>query len=239
MRKAIPALDKAPRGQPYDGTLLIGIDGGGSHTVAVLATTKQAKNGAFDWSIVGRGEAGPCNHNAVGKDRAFAALDQAVETAFANANILRRSADAACLGLAGVDRADDLALVREWTEKAKLARHVEITNDAALLLAAGTPQGWGLAIVAGTGSIAFGQTPDGRIDRAGGWGHILGDEGSAYGIVTGGAASLRPAPPISAVCQRFCWNDFSRNWICKNRAISSPRFTAAAGTGLASRRWLR
>jgi N-acetylmuramic acid 6-phosphate etherase len=207
VRHAIPALAKAPRGQPYDGTLLIGIDGGGSHTVAVVATTTRGSNGTLDWLIVGRGEAGPCNHHAVGKERAFAALDQAVETAFANANIRRRSADATCLGLAGVDRADDLALVREWTEKAKLAGHVEITNDAALLLAAGTPQGWGLAIVAGTGSIAFGRTPDGRIDRAGGWGYILGDEGSAYGIVTGAlrasarAVDQRGAPTV--LLERF------------------------------------
>ena len=190
VRRAIPSIAETQPGKPYDGTLLIGIDGGGSHTVAVVATTTQSTDGTLRWSIAGRGQAGPCNRHAVGKERAFQALDQAVGSAFADANIQRRAADAACMGLAGVDRPDDLALIREWTEQARLASHVEITNDAALLLAAGTPDGWGVALVAGTGSIAFGRTPDGRIDRAGGWGYVLGDEGSAYGIVT---AALRAA----------------------------------------------
>jgi N-acetylmuramic acid 6-phosphate etherase len=207
VRMAVPSMLPGVRGKPYDGTLIIGIDGGGSHTVAVVATTTQAGDGTLRWSIAGRGQAGPCNRHAVGKERAFQALDQAVGSAFADANIQRRAADAACMGLAGVDRPDDLALIREWTDKAQLASYVEITNDAALLLAAGTPNGWGVALVAGTGSIAFGRTPDGRVDRAGGWGYILGDEGSAYGIVT---AALRAAAraadqrgPATALLERF------------------------------------
>jgi N-acetylglucosamine kinase-like BadF-type ATPase len=64
-----------------------------------------------------------------------------------------------------------------------VCQHVVLTTDAALLLATGTPQGWGLALVAGTGSIAYGQTPEGRTARAGGWGYLLGDEGSAYALV--------------------------------------------------------
>jgi N-acetylmuramic acid 6-phosphate etherase len=89
----------------------------------------------------------------------------------------------------------------------QLARHTEISNDAGLLLAAGTPTGWGVALVSGTGSIAFGRSPDGRTDRAGGWGYILGDEGSAYGIVTAAlrasarAADLRGAK--TALLERF------------------------------------
>jgi N-acetylglucosamine kinase-like BadF-type ATPase len=51
-----------------------------------------------------------------------------------------------------------------------------------LLLAAGTPDGWGVAVIAGTGSMAFGRAPDGRTARAGGWGYLLGDEGSGYAL---------------------------------------------------------
>ena len=220
--KALPALDATPEpdararragnlagasGSENDSLLLIGLDGGGSHTVAVVATTSQASDGSAKWSIVGRGQAGPCNRNSVGKERAFQAMDQAVAGAFAAAGIDRRQADAACLGLAGVDRPDDKAIVHEWTQQVQLASHAYITNDAELLLAAGTPEGWGVAIVAGTGSIAFGRAPDGRIDRAGGWGHILGDEGSAYGIVTDALrASARAADqrgPHTVLLERF------------------------------------
>ena len=207
VRQAIPSIAKAESGKPYNGTLLIGIDGGGSHTVAVLATARRTDNGLFESTIVGRGQAGPSNHHAVGKELAFQALDQAVETAFADAGIRRRPVEVACLGLAGVDRPDDIALLREWSDGTRLATQVEITNDANLLLAAGTPEGWGVALVAGTGSIAFGRTPDGRIDRAGGWGYVLGDEGSAYGIVT---AALRAAAraadqrgPQTVLLERF------------------------------------
>jgi N-acetylmuramic acid 6-phosphate etherase len=207
VRKAIPTFSSAPRGKPFDGTLLIGIDGGGSHTVALVATVAKAPDGSLTWTIAGRGSAGPCNRHAVGKERAFQALDQAVADAFADADILKRPADVACLGMAGIDRADDLALVREWGDHVKLAKTVEITNDAALLLAGGTPDGWGVAIVAGTGSIAFGKAPDGRIDRSGGWGYILGDEGSAYGIVTAALrASARAADergPATGLAPRF------------------------------------
>jgi N-acetylglucosamine kinase-like BadF-type ATPase len=40
-----------------------------------------------------------------------------------------------------------------------------------------------VGLIAGTGSIAVGRAPDGRTARAGGWGHLIGDEGSAYGVV--------------------------------------------------------
>src|SRR5262249_6134069 len=49
--------------------------------------------------------------------------------------------------------------------------------------AAGTPEGWGIAVIAGTGSIAVGRARDGRKARAGGWGPLMGDEGSAYDVV--------------------------------------------------------
>jgi N-acetylglucosamine kinase-like BadF-type ATPase len=39
-----------------------------------------------------------------------------------------------------------------------------------------------VALICGTGSLAWGRTPDGRTARAGGWGYLLGDEGSGYDI---------------------------------------------------------
>jgi N-acetylglucosamine kinase-like BadF-type ATPase len=89
----------------------------------------------------------------------------------------------ACLGLAGAGRDDDRRVIEEWAARAGLADRIEVTTDVALLLAAGTPEGWGLALVAGTGSIAHGRTADGRTARAGGWGPLLGDEGSGYWLV--------------------------------------------------------
>jgi N-acetylmuramic acid 6-phosphate etherase len=162
--------------------LVLGFDGGGTRTVALLAARRP--NGG--WTVLGRGEAGPSNRQAVGTPVALAALETAANGAFAAAGKSRRPVRAACLGLAGAGRPADQEVVREWAARIKLAGAVEVIEDAALLLAAGTPDGCGLAIVAGTGSMAFARAADGRTARAGGWGPLLGDEGSAYAIAVAG-----------------------------------------------------
>lgn len=177
----------------------LGIDGGGTRTVALLA------NASGD--IVGRGTAGPSNRQAVGTERALAALDDAVSAAFHAAGLPRGPVTSACLGLAGADRPDDQAVLRAWAERVRLAARVEVTSDAAILLAAGTPHGWGLVLIAGTGSIAFGRTADGRRARAGGWGHLLGDEGSAYSLVLHALQAIAHAAdgrgPATRLTERF------------------------------------
>jgi N-acetylmuramic acid 6-phosphate etherase len=170
------------------GGLLLGIDGGGTHTVALLAAVPAGAAGL--WSVAGRGEAGPSNQKAVGKDSTLRALDEAVTRAFAAAGLPRAPVASACLGLAGSDRPEDRAVIHEWARQVRLAAHVEVTNDAALLLAAGTPAGWGLAVIAGTGSIAYGRHPEGPTARAGGWGYLLGDEGSGYALVLAGLQAV-------------------------------------------------
>ena len=110
-------------------------------------------------------------------------LDTAIRRAFHDAGLTPAPVDAICLGLAGFDRPDDRKILSEWAEQAGWARNVLMVNDGDLVIAAGTPEGWGIGIIAGTGSIAVGRTKDGRTARAGGWGHLIGDEGSAYRIV--------------------------------------------------------
>ncbi len=170
----------APGAPPRRDGLVLGIDGGGTSTVALLAARDPAAPGG--WSPLGRGEAGPSNVQAVGTGPATEALGAAVASAFAAAGLPRQPVDAACFGLAGAGRTGDQGLIRSWGEQHRVADFLEVTTDAALLLAAGTPDGWGLAVVAGTGSIAYGRTSDGREARAGGWGYLFGDEGSGYRI---------------------------------------------------------
>lgn len=162
--------------------LVLGIDGGGTRTVALLA----ARRGRDDWQVLGRGESGPSNRQTVGTVAALAALDAAIREAFTAAKKPRHAVRAACLGLAGAGRQKDQDIVRDWASRVHLASSVEVVEDAALLLAAGTPNGWGVAVVAGTGSMAFARGPDGRTSRAGGWGPLLGDEGSGYAIALAG-----------------------------------------------------
>lgn len=168
---------------PDSPSLVIGIDGGATHTIAVLA---DARTGAE----LGRGQGASSNFQAVGVEAALRELNFAVAGAFRAAGVARAPVAAAALGLAGVDRSEGLDVIRGWVGLVQLADKHTIANDATLLFAAGTPEGWGLAIVAGTGSIALVMDRDGNDARAGGWGYLLGDEGSAFRV---GLLALRAA----------------------------------------------
>jgi N-acetylglucosamine kinase-like BadF-type ATPase len=155
--------------------MLLGVDGGGTSTEAWLARP--------GGEVLGRGASGPSNAKAVGMDAARQALDAAIRAAFDDAGLEPAPVDAACLGLAGFDRPEDRAILSGWADEARVAHRLVLVNDGDLVVAAGTPEGWGVGVIAGTGSIAVGRTPDGRTARAGGWGHLIGDEGSAYLLV--------------------------------------------------------
>ena len=154
---------------------LLGVDGGGTSTAAWLAEP--------GGRVLGRGKSGPSNAKAVGLNTARLALGEAIRAAFADARLKPAPVDVACLGLAGFDRPDDRRTLACWAEEARWADQLLTANDGDLVIAAGTPEGWGIGVIAGTGSIAVGRTPDGRTARAGGWGHLIGDEGSAYAVV--------------------------------------------------------
>lgn len=168
-----PKVTAAPVERPQRPDLVIGIDGGGTNTICLLAKADTGE-------VIGRGTAGPSNIQSVGVDNGLKALGEAVDRAFQAASLPRATVGGATLGLAGVDRQEGLDVIHGWTARVGLADKTSVANDATLLLAAGTPDGWGLAVIAGTGSIAFVKSPDGVVGRCGGWGYTLGDEGSAY-----------------------------------------------------------
>jgi N-acetylglucosamine kinase-like BadF-type ATPase len=170
--------------QPDD--LILGIDGGATKTVAWLAT----RSGGDEAAVVGRGTSGPANPQATGFDRALCNLDQAVAAAFEDGTVKPGPVAAAVLALAGSDRESNRQVLHRWAHQRRLARRFRVVNDALPVLAAGSPEGWGIALISGTGSFAFGQSPDGRSARAGGWGYLFGDEGSGYWIAL---AALRAA----------------------------------------------
>ena len=157
---------------------LLGVDGGGTSTIARLADA--------EGRVLGRGKAGPSNIKAVGDASARAALDGAIRSAFADAGLEPGPVGATCLGLAGFDRPEDKRWLEGWVEGSPWRGRLVLVNDGDLVVAAGTPEGWGVGLIAGTGSIAVGRGPDGRTARAGGWGHLIGDEGSGYGVAIAG-----------------------------------------------------
>ena len=154
-------------------TLVIGVDGGGTRTRARLSN--------MQGEVLGNGEAGLSNPNASGFDAAKNEISSAVDRAFQDAQRKRQKVAAACLGISGVDRTEERDHFVRWGLEA-LASRVQVVNDGETVLAAGSTENWGVALIAGTGSIAWGKTRDHppRIARAGGWGYMIGDEGSGF-----------------------------------------------------------
>lgn len=148
----------------------IGIDGGGTKTLAVIVDAQGNEQG--------RGIAGSANCKGVGVDMALSHIFSAIEEAMRQVPCslpLQRS----WFGLAGVDQPSDYALLLPLLQP--LAQKVHLTNDAELVLSA-LPDTVGIALIAGTGSIALGRDALGTSARAGGWGYLIGDEGSGYDL---------------------------------------------------------
>jgi N-acetylglucosamine kinase-like BadF-type ATPase len=154
--------------------LFLGVDGGQSGTTAVI--------GDETGRVLGTGEAGPCNHAAAAEGRAR--FDRAIRGSVGDAcrqaglDLAAIEFEAACLGLSGgpEHREEVLASIL------RCRRPFLLTTDAAVALAGATPEGQGIIVIAGTGSISMGRNAEGRAARAGGWGYIFGDEGSAFDI---------------------------------------------------------
>jgi N-acetylglucosamine kinase-like BadF-type ATPase len=153
--------------------MIMGIDGGGTRTRVLLAD----ENG----NALGAGEAGTSNPLALGVTAAQRELETAIARTFENANRPRERVAALCMGLGGAGHAREQQELAAWARE-HLAERVAVVNDGEIVLAAGTPENWGVAVIAGTGSLQWGRNRAGQTVRAGGWGYIMGDEGSAYDV---------------------------------------------------------
>lgn len=169
--------------------LVLGIDGGGSKTSASLAVVSENR----EFHVVGRGTAGASNLNAVGLEAAGGELKRAVELAFESAGTQPHRVAVLCMGMSGAGRPAEQNAWAEWALQNQLADEVVVVTDAETVLAAGTPDGAGVALIAGTGSLAFGKDAGGVEARAGGWGYLLGDEGSGYQLAVAAIKAILQA----------------------------------------------
>lgn len=149
---------------------VLGIDAGGTKTIGYLADA--------DAKVLGEGRAGGANLKAEGELAVEKALHTVMEQALGGR---RDDVDAICLGMAGADRDDEKALVRDILRRIGARSRTLVVNDALVALVAGVGDAPGVVIVSGTGSIVYGRSGE-RAARAGGWGHVLGDEGGGYWI---------------------------------------------------------
>jgi N-acetylglucosamine kinase-like BadF-type ATPase len=150
---------------------VLGIDAGGTKTRALFADDAGR--------VLGGALGGGANLRTHGELEVEKVLHQVIEEASAGAAV---PPDAVALGIAGADRPADEAVLRGILRRIGFRERVVITNDARIAFVAGSAERVGLALVCGTGSIAWGRNRAGEIARSGGWGWHLGDEGSGFWI---------------------------------------------------------
>lgn len=149
---------------------VLGLDAGGTKTVCLLADG--------DGRVIAEARGPGVNLHAVGEAR----VEEVLRAVVGDVMQSGLDVDAICVGIAGVDREDDAQVLDGIMSRIANGRRTIVVNDALIALVAGAGDAPAIVIIAGTGSIAYGRNQAGQAARAGGWGHMIGDEGSGYWI---------------------------------------------------------
>ncbi len=186
-----PSDDENQQSEP----LVVGLDAGGTKTVGLLADATGR--------VVARARGEGANLLVHGELAVEKVVYQLLEDLRPEGPIT-----AVCLGIAGVDRPGQRELLHAMLRRLGLRENVTIVHDAHIALVAGAHEALGVVVVAGTGSIAYAVAPDGTTARSGGWGYLLGDEGSAYWLghaaVRLGIRAADGRGPATSVYGRVC-----------------------------------
>jgi N-acetylmuramic acid 6-phosphate etherase len=156
----------------------IGVDGGGTRATAALADA--------DGAVFYR-EVGPAGIVRTDNPAAAAAVVAQLARALL-AKVGAARAETLCCGLAGAGRPAERDAVLAQLQATGVASRVVVIGDAEAAMADAFDGEAGVLVIAGTGSIAWAATHEGDAIRVGGWGQMLGDEGSGFAI---GLAGLR------------------------------------------------
>lgn len=158
---------------------MIGIDGGGTKTAAELCD----EHGV----ALSRADGGPSNFQVIGTERAAKTIVDLIDTCCHSVGCTTGRIDSVVAGLTGAGRPADQrsmqrAIRKEASRRGKRLARVSVESDARIALEAAFSGAPGVIVIAGTGSIVFGKDSRGNVHRSGGWGRIIGDEGSGYAI---------------------------------------------------------
>jgi N-acetylglucosamine kinase-like BadF-type ATPase len=148
------------------------MDAGGTHTRALVVTPGGIR--------LGGAIAGPANSFLVAESVAGKNIRRAAREALISASVSRSSVAAVVLGSASVefDGLGNKPIIKVLRRELPAAP-LRVVADAQIALDGALGGGPGIVIVSGTGSVVLGRGPGSRFEKAGGWGHVMGDEGSA------------------------------------------------------------
>ncbi|HHY44254.1 MAG TPA: hypothetical protein GX512_00895 [Firmicutes bacterium] len=167
----------------YPRRLYLGVDGGGTSTEACVMDHRG--------NVLGTGRGGPSNINYVSEDELVDSIRTAVTESLRLSGISLHDITGTCLALAGAGD-DNPRRIRRAVSLFFGDCPFAIVEDTHSALAAAHGEGDGIVVIAGTGSNCFGAR-NGRYASAGGYGALLGDEGSAYSIAIRGLRTVMRA----------------------------------------------
>jgi N-acetylglucosamine kinase-like BadF-type ATPase len=180
-------------------TIVLGLDGGGTKTHVVIAD----EGGA----LLGAATGGASNWEDVGMEGTASAIRAVVSEALQAAGVEPDALSSSVLGLAGTDWPSDRERLGAIPLALRLGGKSEIVNDAFVALRAGANHPWGVAVVAGSGSVALGRNAADEEFRTLGLGSILGDFGSGLDIADEGVRAVAEAytgmGPQTALTERY------------------------------------
>lgn len=156
---------------------IIGIDGGGTKTTAVLC--------ALDGAILAEAQGAPSNFQIIGIEQSANVIFSLIQSCCHSIGCSVEQIGSTVAGIAGAGRPSDQENLRNGILDIAHAQHLELTNltvesDARIALEGAFSGKPGIIVIAGTGSIVYGKDERGKTYRAGGWGRLIGDEGSGY-----------------------------------------------------------
>jgi glucosamine kinase len=150
-------------------SFVVGVDGGGTKTRALLADEQGNQIG----EAVGAGSA--VRPQEI--ERSAGIIAGVVRDVIENAGKGEQRARVVCVGVAGAGREPERQTLYEHLVAMQIADDVIVQTDLWIALDDAFGDGPGVLLIAGTGSSAFGRGPTGATARCGGWGPVIGDEG--------------------------------------------------------------
>jgi N-acetylglucosamine kinase-like BadF-type ATPase len=150
----------------------VGVDGGGTKTECVVADDSGR--------LLGMSVSGPSGYHNIGVSVALSNLKAGVDAALAEARLKSTRVSTAFLGLSCIDSRRDAE--RLYGRVGWIARKVLLEDDSSAALAGAFSGGPGIVALSGTGSVVRGMSERGQKVRVGGWGYLIGDDGSAFDI---------------------------------------------------------
>jgi glucosamine kinase len=207
--------------------IVVGVDGGGSKTRVRVADGTGAELITVD---------GPPSAIHPGRvDQSTDAIARTIADALSAAGMAEVRPGVVCIGVAGAGREGERDALWQALVARDVADEIIVTTDATIALDDAFGDGAGILLISGTGSIGVGRGPTGTVARCGGWGPVIGDEGSgawlgrrALGVVTAAHDGREPETTLTGAVLTAAVVDDVHGLIAWAARASAAEFAALA-----------